>query len=720
VPSTRTASDDARLRTGQLGARRYGNNRLQTNEDLVSSARVPRLDLTPVPPVAERHPHVSTIHGVTREDDYFWLREKNAPAVNAYLAAENAYAEAVLAPTAAFVSTLYDEMLSHIKQTDLSVPYRLGAYFYYSRTEEGKQYPIYARKREHLDAAEEITLDLNVLAQGQPYLGLGAYEISDDGNLLAYATDSTGYRQYTLHVKDLRTGAILGESIERVTSVVWASDGATLLFVTEDDVSKRSDRLWRHVLGEAEPALMFEEKDQRYDLAVQRSRDRVFVFVASFSKATTEWQAVRSDAPASSLRPIVARSEGHRASVEHHDGRFLILTNRGADDFRLVAAPETTPGEEHWTELVPERAGVHLDDLDVFQDFAVVRGRRGGFGGLEVLELATGELRPVDLPESVRSVNPNANPEFATDTFRFTYTSLVTPATVFALDMRTRERTVLKETEVPGYESGRYATELRHATASDGTRIPISLVARADVPRDGSAPMLLYAYGSYGISMDPSFSPARLALLDRGVTFAIAHIRGGGELGEAWRTSGHLQQKLNTFTDFIACAECVVAEGLTSSDRLAIQGGSAGGLLMGAVSNMRPELFAAVVSQVPFFDVVNTMLDASLPLTTGEYLEWGDPNVESDFRYMLRYSPYDNVRAQAYPATLVKVSVNDSQVPYWEGAKFVAKMRTLKTDSNPLLLVTNFGAGHGGPSGRYDYLKDVAAVYAFVLAEILR
>ncbi len=365
---------------------------------------------------------------------------------------------------------------------------------------------------------------------------------------------------------------------------------------------------------------------------------------------------------------------------------------------------------------------MHVEDVEVFEHFAVLRARSGGFGGLEILDLASGALAAVELPETVRSVYPHANPEFATDTFRFTYTSLVTPPTVFDLDMRTRERTLLKETEVPGYDRTRYASELRHAVASDGTRIPVSLVSRTDVPAatDGGAPMLLYAYGSYGLSMDPSFSAARLALLDRGVRFAVAHVRGGGELGEAWRTSGHLQKKINTFTDFIAVAEFAIAEGLTSADRLAIQGGSAGGLLMGAVSNMRPDLFRAVVSQVPFVDVVNTMLDASLPLTTAEYLEWGDPNVADDYAYMLRYSPYDNVRAQAYPATLVKVSLNDSQVPYWEGAKLIAKMRALGTGTQPLLLVTNFGAGHGGPSGRYDYLRDVAGVYAFVLAEIAR
>ena len=682
----------------------------------VPDRAIPHLATDPVPPVAERRPHPTELHGEIREDDYFWLRDKGAPDVIAYLEAENAYADAVLAPTAGFQNDLYAEMLSHVKQTDLSVPYRLGAYLYYSRTEEGRQYPIFARKREP-DAPEEITLDMNALAVGHDFLGLGAYEISDDGMLLAYAVDTTGYRQYTLHVRDLRTGTD-SESIERVTSVVWASDSKTLFYTTEDDVSKRRDRFWRHTLGASAPVLIYEETDELYDVSAQRSRDRSYVFLGIYSKATTEWRALRSDAPQTELAVVIPRREDHRCQIEHWRDSFFILTNRDAPDFRLVSTPASDTSEPAWRDVVPERAGVHLEDVDVFERHAVLRGRSGGFGNLEILDLETGTLAAIDLPETVRTVGANANPEFATETFRFTYTSFVTPATVFDLDMRTGERTLLKATEVPGYEPDRYTTELRHATASDGTRVPISLVSRADVPRTAETPMLLYAYGSYGLSMDPSFSAARLALLDRGVAFAIAHIRGGGELGEAWRTAGHLQAKLNTFTDFVACAEYVIAEKLTSPERLAIQGGSAGGLLMGAVSNMRPDLFGAVVSQVPFVDVVNTMLDASLPLTTSEYLEWGNPEVASDYAYMMRYSPYDNVRAQAYPATLVKVSVNDSQVPYWEGAKLVARIRALGTGTAPIVLVTNFGAGHGGPSGRYDHLRDVASVYAFVLATV--
>jgi oligopeptidase B len=669
-------------------------------------------------PVAKKIPVTSEIHGTVRRDDYAWLRDKNDPDVFAYLEAENAYAEAAMPPHDGFVQTLYDEMLSHIKQTDLSVPYRLGEYYYYSRTEEGKQYPILARKHESLDAPEEITLDLNELAKGNSFLGLGAYKVSDDGHLLAYSTDTTGYRQYTLHVRDLRTGADLDEAIPRVGDVAWALDNRTLYFTTEDDVTKRRDRFWRHTLGDAESTLLYEERDEHYDIGATRSNDREWIFVASFSKSTTEWLGLRAGRPGDTPSVILPRREGHRYSVEHHGDDFYILTNDGAEDFRLVAAPQDTPTQDHWREVVPQRPGTHLSDIDVFEHHIVLKARSGGYANLEILDLASGELRPVVLGETVHNVSGQMNPEFHTHTFRFAYTSLVTPNSVYDLDMRTGDRTLLKATEVPGYNPDLYATGVTYATASDGTRVPISFVRRNDAPLDGSAPLLLYGYGSYGISIDPTFSAPRLVLLDRGITFAIAHIRGGGELGEAWRTSGHLQKKLNTFSDFIACAEHLIAERYTSPDRLAIEGGSAGGLLVGAVSNMRPDLFAAVVSHVPFVDVVNTMLDASLPLTTGEYLEWGNPNVPADYEYMLRYSPYDNVAKLAYPSTLVKVSLNDSQVPYWEGAKLVAKLREQKTDTNPLYLITNFGAGHGGSSGRYDYLREVAFDDAFIVRAI--
>jgi len=686
---------------------------------MMMQAGATSLDTTAArPPVAEKHPLTTVVHDRTRTDDYAWLREKDRSDVVAYLKAENAYADAVMAPTRALQGQLYDEMLSHIKQTDLSVPYRKGAYLYYSRTEEGKQYPIYARKRDGAEAAEEITLDLNLLAQRHPFLGLGAYEISDDGNLLMYAIDTTGYRQYTLHLKDLRSGEVLPDRIERVTSVVWANDDRTLLLTTEDAVSKRHDKFWRYVLGSHAPALIFDETDEHYDIGAERTNDGRYVMLSSFSKATTEVRMLRADRPEDELVTLAPRSNDHRYNVEHHGRLFYIVTNRGAVDNRIVVVPEDAPQEANWREIVPERDGVHVERIDMFERHAVVRERSGGFENLEILDLETNALRPVELTDAVHALGSEPNPEFHTTVYRYAYTSLVTPKTVCELELATGTQRVLKATDVPHYDPELYATELRHASAADGTQIPISLVYRKGTPRDGTAPLLLYGYGSYGVSIDPAFSPMRLVLLDRSVIFAIAHIRGGGELGERWRTAGHLQRKLTTFTDFIACAQYLVDEGFTTPARLAIQGGSAGGLLVGAVINMRPDLFGAAVAQVPFVDVVNTMLDASLPLTTSEYLEWGDPNVTAEFDYMLQYSPYDNVRAQSYPALLVKVSINDSQVPYWEGAKLVARLRAVGGRDNLLLLVTNFGAGHGGASGRYDYLREVAQTDAFVLAAV--
>jgi oligopeptidase B len=685
-----------------------------------AAAATPLDPAAATPPVAAKVAHPSEIHGYKRADDYFWLRQKSDPAVTTYLQAENAYTAAVMKPTEALQQRLYDEILSHIKQTDLQVPYKYGSYYYYSRTEEGKQYPIYARKRGSLGAPEEITLDLNVLAQGQKFLGLGTYEVSDDGKLLAYSLDTTGYRQYTLHVKNLTTGADLGESIPRVDDAAWASDNKTLFYVTEDEVSKRNDKFWRHTLGAATSELLYTEKDELYDIGVNRSLDRKYIFLQASSKSTTEERYIRADRPGDALKTILARKTDHRYQTEHHAGHWLILTNRGAEDFRIVSAPVATPDEAHWTELVPHRPGVHLSRITVLDDYAVISERTGGFAGFEVLDFKTGKRTAVTFPEVAHTAGASANREHSATTFRFNYTSLVTPNSVFDLDLKTGKRTLLKQTEVPAYDASAYVSELKYATARDGTKIPVALVYKRATKLDGSAPMLLYGYGSYGISTDPTFSPSRLVLLDRGVIWANAMIRGGGELGEKWRTAGHLKHKLNTFTDFIDCAEYLTGSAhYTSKDRLAILGGSAGGLLMGAVTNMRPDLFKAVVAAVPFVDVMNTMLDASLPLTTSEYLEWGNPNVKADYDYMMRYSPYDNVKAQAYPAMLIRVSINDSQVPYWEGSKFAAKIRNVNTSRNPLLLEVNFGAGHGGASGRYDALKETAFNYAFVLTEIL-
>ena len=668
------------------------------------------------PPMAEKKSKTTTIHGDTLVDDYFWLREKTNPAVLAHLKAEDAYTETVMKPTAALQEKLYKEMLSHIKQTDTNVPYRWGNHFYYTRTEEGKQYPIFCRKRGSLEAPEEIVLDQNELAKGQKFMSIGLFVPSDDGNLLAYSTDNTGYRQYTLQIKDLRNGQLFPERVERVNNLAWASDNKTYFYVTEDAVTKRSDKFFRHVLGTDKTDLVYDEKDELFDIGTGRSRDKAVIFLELYSKTSTEVRYLPANDPNASLKVILPRQPEHEYDVDHRGDLFYIRTNKGAKNFRIVTAPVSDPSEKNWKEFIEHRPAVKLDAISLFADHAVLSEWENGLQHLEIVDFKTNKRKRIQFLEPVYSAGLSANREFNTSVVRYSYNSLVTPNSTFDYDMNNGKSTLLKQTEVPGgFDRTNYTSERVFATASDGTRIPMSLVYRKGVKLDGSAPLLLYAYGSYGISIPPTFSSSRLSLLDRGVIFAIAHIRGGGELGEEWRQAGRMMNKMNTFTDFIAAAETLVKKKYTSSDRLVIEGGSAGGLLMGAVSNMRPDLFKAVVSHVPFVDVLNTMLDATLPLTTSEYIEWGNPNEKPAYEYMKTYSPYDNVAKKNYPATLVKVSLNDSQVPYWEGAKLVAKLRAMKTDSNPLLLKVNFGAGHGGASGRYDALREVAFDYAFML-----
>ncbi|HEY3579209.1 MAG TPA: S9 family peptidase [Pyrinomonadaceae bacterium] len=666
--------------------------------------------------MAEKKAKTTNIHGETLVDDYFWLREKTNPAVLAHLKAEDAYAEEVMKPTAQLQERLYNEMLSHIKQTDKTVPYRWGDYFYYTRTEEGKQYPIFCRKRGSTDAPEQVVIDQNELAKGQKFMSIGLFAPSDDGNLLAYSTDNTGYRQYTLQIKDLRTGQLLPERVERVNNLAWATDNKTIFYVTEDAVTKRSDKFFRHVLGTDKTDLVYDEKDELFDIGTFRSRDKAVIFVNAQSKTSTDVRYLPANDPTASLKVILARQPEHEYDVDHRGDLFYIRTNKGAKNFRIVTAPVNDPSEKNWKEFVEHRPAVKVEGIDLFADHAVLSEWENGLQQLEVLNFKTNKRNRIEFPEPVYSAELRNNPEFNTSVVRYAYDSMVTPPSMFDYDMNTGKSTLLKQTEVPGgFDRANYKAERVFATAADGTKIPISVVYRKGVKLDGSAPMLLYGYGSYGISIPPTFSSRRLSLLDRGVVYAIAHIRGGGELGEEWRQAGRMMNKLNTFTDFIASAEALVKMKYTSSDRLVIEGGSAGGLLMGAVSNMRPDLFKAVVSHVPFVDVLNTMLDATLPLTTSEYIEWGNPNEKPAFEYMKQYSPYDNVAKKNYPATLVKVSLNDSQVPYWEGAKLVAKLRAMKTDNNPLLLKVNFGAGHGGASGRYDALRETAFDYAFML-----
>jgi oligopeptidase B len=670
----------------------------------------------PKPPMAEKKTKTTNIHGETLLDEYFWLREKTNPAVLTHLQTENAYAESVMKFTAPLQEKLYNEMLSHIKQTDSDVPYPSGNYFYYTRTEEGKQYPIFCRKKGTGDAPEEIVLDQNELAKGQKFMDVGSFVPSDDNNLLAYTTDNTGYRQYTLQIKDLRTGQLFPERIERVNGVVWATDNKTFFYVTEDAVTKRSDKFFRHVLGSDKTDLLYEDKDELFDIAVRRSRDKAVIFLESASKTSTEAHYLRADDPTGTLKVILPRQPEHEYDVNHRNNLFYIRTNKGAKNFRIVTAPPSDPSEKNWKEVVAHRPAVKVEAISLFADYAVLSEWENGLQQLEVLDFKTDKRDRIKFPEPVYSAELSTNREFNTNVVRYSYDSLVTPESVFEYYMNTGESRLLKQTEVPGgFDKTNYKSERVFATASDGTKIPMSMVYRKGVKLDGTAPLLLYGYGSYGVSIPPTFSSKRLSLLDRGVIFVIGHIRGGGELGEEWRQAGRMMSKLNTFTDFIACAETLINQKYTSKDRLVIQGGSAGGLLVGAVSNMRPDLFKAVVSQVPFVDVLNTMLDASLPLTTSEYIEWGNPNDKPAYEYMKQYSPYDNVGKKNYPAMLVKVSLNDSQVPYWEGAKLVAKLRAMKTDENPLLLKVNFGAGHGGASGRYDALRETAFDYAFML-----
>lgn len=668
------------------------------------------------PPMPTKKPKITKIHNETITDDFFWLREKSDPEVIKHLEAENAYAEAIMKPRQALQGKLYQEMVSHIKETDDTVPYRWGNHFYYTRTEKGKQYPIYVRKKDPSDAKEEVLLDLNELSKGFSFLSIGAFAPSDDGNLLAYSTDTTGYRQYKLQIKDLRTGQLLPETFERVGYAAWAPDNKTIFFTTEDATTKRSDKFFRHALGSGKTDLIYEEKDELFDVFAYRSRDKAIIFVGSESKTSTEYHYLPSSTPTAGLKVISPRAPEHEYGVDHRDGVFYIRTNKGAKNFRVITAPVATPGQANWKELVAHRPEIKISDIDLFANHLVLSEWNNGLEQIEIHDFKTNKTHRVEFPEPVYSASLEKNREFSTPVVRYSYESLVTPRSFFDYDMNTRKATLLKETEVPGgFSKSNYQSERIFATAADGTKVPISIVYRKETKLDGSAPALLYGYGSYGYSIAPNFSSNRLSLLDRGAIYAIAHIRGGGELGEEWRRQGRMMKKMNTFTDFIATAEHLIKNKYTSSDRLVIQGGSAGGLLVGAVSNLRPDLFKAVVSQVPFVDVLNTMLDASLPLTTSEYIEWGNPNEMAAYQYIKQYSPYDNVAAKDYPATLVKVSLNDSQVPFWEGAKLVARMRALKTDNNPVLLKTNMGAGHGGSSGRYDYLREIAYDYAFIL-----
>jgi oligopeptidase B len=674
--------------------------------------------VTPQPPAAKQVPQEFTIHGYTLADPYAWLKDKKDPEVAQYLEAENTYTDAVMKSSEALQEALYKELLSHVKQTDVAVPYRYGEYFYYSRTEEGKQYPFFCRKQGSMDATEQVILDVNALAAGEKFMALGTMAVSDDGNLLAYSTDNVGFRQYVLRVKDLQTGQIYPERIEKTGSVAWAADNRTFFYTIEDH-AKRHYRLCRHTLGSVEADdLTYEETDERFNISVERSRSRRYLYLSIGSHTTSEWRFLEAARPADQWQVVSPRVQDHEYDVEHHDDRFLIRTNDQGRNFRLVWAPVSDPRRENWQEIIPHRPDVMLAGVDVFKEFYVRFERENALPQLTLTNFAGGGSHRIAYPEPVYSVGPGQNAEYDTNVYRYNYQSLVTPNSVFDYDVGRRESVLRKRQEVPEYDASQYQSERLWAAAQDGARIPISIVYRRDFQRDGTHPLLLNAYGSYGASIPASFNSNWLVLLDRGFAVAIAHIRGGGDMGKHWHDQGRMQNKKTTFTDFIACAESLVDQKYTSPARLAIQGGSAGGLLMGAVVNLRPDLFRAVISKVPFVDVVNTMLDPTMPLTIPEYEEWGNPTRKQEFDYIRSYSPYENLRPGEYPAMLVKTSFNDSQVMYHEPAKYVARLRTLKTGNNVLLLKTNMAAGHGGASGRYDYLREIAFDYAFLLQQL--
>ncbi|NJL39677.1 MAG: S9 family peptidase [Leptolyngbyaceae cyanobacterium SM1_4_3] len=670
------------------------------------------------PPVAEKQPYVHELHGDQRNDDYFWMRDRQEPKVISYLEAENAYTQSVMQHTEELQTSLYQEMLARIQETDLSVPYRKGDFYYYSRTEEGKAYPIYCRKQGSLDASEEVLLDQNQLAAEHEFFELGLLQVSPDHQLLAYSVDTSGSERYTLFFLNLETRKLSAENIaETSPSFAWANDSKTV-FYTQVDATNRPFKLFRHEVGNAteKDVLIYHEADDSYFLGVGKTRSETYILLHLESKITSEVHYLNASNPTDEFRVIHPRSPGMEYGIEHHSDHFYIVTNDDAINFKLMKAPVDSPAKANWQTVIPHREDVMISGVSAFADHLVIYEQTAGLPTVRVRQLSTGDEHNIEFPEPTYDVSPGGNPEFNTKILRFSYTSLVTPGSIYDYDMQTRERELKKQTPVlGGYDKTQYVSERIIATAADGTQVSISIVCKQGVEKNGANPFLLTGYGSYGFSYPVSFSSNRLSLLDRGVVMAIAHIRGGAEMGRKWYEDGKFLKKKNTFTDFIACAEHVIAEGWTSSDRLAISGGSAGGLLMGAVINVRPELFNIVVAHVPFVDVVSTILDTSLPLSALEWEEWGNPNDKAYYDYMKSYSPYDNVEAKDYPHILITAGLNDSRVQYWEPAKWTAKLRSLKTDKNILLLKTNMGAGHGGASGRYERLKEIAFEYAFLL-----
>jgi len=672
------------------------------------------------PPIAKRVPHVHEAHGDRRPDDYHWLRDREDPDVTAYLEAENAFADAVMEPLRPLQDKLYAEIVSRIQETDLSVPVPHGEFLYYSRSVEGLQYPIHCRRTPEDGSPEQVLIDENQLAEGHDYCSLGAFEVSPDHRLLAWSLDTEGDEEHVLRVRDLETGDDHPEAIPNTSyGVAWASDNRTVFYTTLDE-ARRPWQVWRHRLG-TDPAadvLVHQEDDDRFFCSVERTRSGGFIVIDLRSAVTSEARVLRADDPDGEFAVLEPRRQDVEYGVDHHGDRFFILSNDGAPNFRLVEAPVADPRPEHWRELIPHSADVKLEGLAAFARHLVVLERAQAVRRLRVIDLATGGHHLITQPEAVCRVGmpEEDNPEFERSTLRYTYTSLVTPQSIFDYDLDSHQRSLLKQEPVlGGYDPDRYETRRLWAAAADGTRVPISLVARKGTPLDGSAPCVLYGYGSYEASSDPRFSSLRLSLLDRGFVWAIGHIRGGGEMGRAWYEAGKLKHKANTFTDFIACAEHLIGEGWTSPDRLTILGGSAGGLLVGATVNLRPDLFRAAVAEVPFVDVVSTISDPTLPLSVIEWEEWGNPADPEFYEVMKSYSPYDNVRPVRYPDLFVTAGLNDPRVSYWEPAKWVARLRATADDGTRILLRTEMGAGHSGPSGRYDAWRKEAEIFAFLL-----
>jgi oligopeptidase B len=673
----------------------------------------------PQPPVAEKIKKEFQEFGKIRVDNYYWLKERENPKVIDYLKAENEYLQAVLKPTEALQGKLYQEIVGRIKQTDMSVPYRDNGYYYYTRFEEGKEYPVYCRKKGSLDASEEVMLNGNEMAEGQPFFSLLGLEVSPDNTLLAYAMDTVSRRLYVQRFKNLASGAVLADEIPNTLGMAaWASDNKTVFYVLKDTTTLRPYRVMRHLLGTppAQDQEVFVESDETFNTAVFKSKSKKYLIIASDSTLSTEYRILAADRPDGQFKVVQRRQRDLEYHVEHFRDKLYIRTNYQAKNFRLMEAPLDKTAKENWVELIPHRDDVLLEGFEIFSDTLVVEERKSGLTQIRTIGWQDKAEHSLDFGEATYAASISVNPEFDTDWLRYNYSSLTTPNSTYDYNLKTREKKLLKQQEVlGGFSPGNYQAERLYATASDGVKIPISLVYRKGLEKNGNNPLLEYGYGSYGANEDPYFDSSILSLLDRGFIYALVHIRGGSEMGRAWYEDGKLLKKKNTFTDFIACAEFLIAQKFARPEKLFAAGASAGGLLMGAVVNMRPDLYKGVIAGVPYVDVITTMLDPSIPLTAQEYDEWGNPNTKEYYDYMLSYSPYDNVEAKAYPAMLVTTGLHDSQVQFWEPAKWVAKLRSLRTDKNRLLLHTNMDAGHGGQSGRFRRYRETALEFAFML-----